>query len=335
MNTLRLKALAVLTAGALLFGGAAAMANTDGEDAILGFLRVTVLSQFEYVKSMVRDSGSDLNARFDSVDTKLERIYASCNRTATPTRRVTTAQANTCINSCYTSSALSVAGLTGLIDPPRFIACVSRCPSNTLRNQECAQRYTRIIQGVVNISGEYTVISSTPTRYAEHCVANSEARFHASCRSSGEVIGAGLTACLIDQQTYTCQQDCDANYRNIEGYTMCLLRCNNRTRATEIYNGLRDSGSLNEHGRLEFSVPGNTVIQNTPTVIIPSAPTTPTTLTPAAPTPETYAQCVYRCDTERTTCLARVPQPTTCQTEYNTCYSSCTSRLVGGGAARP
>lgn len=311
------------------------MANTDGEDAILGFLRVTVLSQFEYVKSMVRDSGSDLNARFDSVDTKLERIYASCNRTATPTRRVTTAQANTCINSCYTSSALSGPNSRGLIDPRIFVACVSRCPSNTLRNQDCAQRYTRIMQGVLNINGENTVISATPTGYVEHCRVNSEARFHASCRSYSEVMGAGLAACLIDQQTYTCQQDCDANYRNMEGYTMCMLRCNNRTRATEIYNALRDSGSLNEQGRLEFSVPDNTIIQNTPTVTVPSAPTTPTTLTPAAPAPQTYAQCVYGCDTERTTCLARVPQPTTCQTEYDTCYSSCTSRLVGGSAARP
>lgn len=330
MNKLRVAVLSAILVGGLLYSQkATVLAYTDGEDYILSFLRVTVMAQFQTLQGLIGDSNSQTAARFDSIDSKLDRIYASCGRTTTPTRRVTTAQATTCVNTCFTNSTISGASSgAGTLDQGRFISCISRCPSNTLRNQDCAQRYTRITQGGSTVNGQLQIVSYAPSRVVEHCITGSEARYHAQCRLYGETLSAGIAACLVDSQVYTCQQDCDTNYRNSEAYMLCTLRCNGRARSTEIYNGLRDSGFINEQGELGFDTLSNTTIQlpaAAPTA--PAAPTTPTTLTP---TTETYAQCVYRCDSDRTSCLALVPQPTTCQDSYNTCYSGCTARLTTG-----
>lgn len=328
MNKLRIAAFSALVVGALLYSQiGTVLANTDGENAILGFLRVTVISYLQGLQGSFQQTENIVNGRFDSVDAKLDRIYASCSRTVTPTRRVTTAQVNTCVNACFTSTTIGTPG-DRAIDPARFVACVSRCPSNTLRNQECAQRYTRMAAGTAFINGQASWVAFTPAGYSRICIAGREARFAGSCQVYADTISAGLTSCLVDQQVYTCQQDCDGNYRNPEGYTLCTLRCNNRARATETYEGLRASGFINEQGRLGINTVSNTSIENVPT----AQPTTP--VIPALPTAETYSQCVYRCDSDRTSCLALVPQPTTCQSSYDSCYTGCTTRLVTGGAAR-
>lgn len=333
-------AAAVMLVGGLLFSAVpSVLANTDGENAILGFLRVTVMAQFEGITGLFQRV-EDLNAgRFDTIDAKLDRIYASCGRTPATARRVTTAQVNTCVSACYTSAATPQSA--GGIDPARFVSCVSRCPSNTLRNQECAQRYTRqtqsFYQSVVQEYGRnvtrYTSIALTPARFGRECADSREARFAGSCQVYAETLSSSLTACLADQTAYTCQQDCDGNYRNHEGLTLCLLRCGNRARAVEVYDGLRESGFLNEQGRLSFEASSVTDLNlGNPQAQNPLVPSTNESISNIPVTRETYSQCVYRCDSTRTACLNQVPQPTTCQSTYESCYLGCGALLTGGAA---
>lgn len=312
--------LACLIAAVSLSAPSIVSAFSDGEDYILSFLRVTVMAQFQGITGQFQNQESLVNTRFDTTDAKLDRIYAACGGTTTPTRRVTSAQASSCINNCFTTTANSAS--EGVIDSPRFVACVSRCPSNTLRNQECAQRYTRSTEGTAMIGGQWTWVSFNQAGFARVCARNREARYAESCRLYAESLVSGLTACLVDQQVYTCQQDCDGNYRNPEGHMLCTLRCNGRARAAELYNGLRESGFINAQDRLGMDTITNTALS--PAVIQPQI----------APTQETYAQCVYRCDAERTSCLTQAPQSEGCQSEYNTCYTGCSSRLIGGSGAR-
>lgn len=91
------------------------------------------------------------------MDSKLDRIYAARGATPATTRRVTTAQVMTCINACFTSTAVATErdsrlnNRNGAVDSDRFVACISRCPSVILRNQECAQRYVRNTEGAVTV----------------------------------------------------------------------------------------------------------------------------------------------------------------------------------------
>ncbi len=327
---------AIAVVGILLSQKGVALATDDS--TIYNFLRadiaVRVQSVYDLVQRAQRGIEQTINGRFDSVDTKLDRIYAVCGGTPTPTRRVTSAQALTCINSCFGSTAIQTRrngelnNRRGALDSDRFVACISRCPSVTLRNQECAQRYVRNTEAGEQFEffGQYTMLAHNRDGFVGVCT-NAQAERTASCQAYADSLVNGLASCLTDQRAYTCQQDCDGNFRNQEGYAQCMLLCNNRTRATEIYNGLREGGYLNEQGTLGVSTLNNTTISP----VVPTTPPVPTP-TPAptpAPTTETFTQCVYRCDTERSACLARIlPQPVLCQTTYDSCYLGCNTRLT-------
>jgi hypothetical protein len=331
MNKLRVAffvSLAIV-GGAFSYKGAA-LAATD--DTIYNYLSGEVNYRIQRLQGLVERVEQTILGRFDTIDTKLDRIYAACGGTPTPTRRVTSAQALTCINACFTSTAAATMrngqlnNRNGAIDSDRFVACVSRCPSVTLRNQECAQRYVRNTEGGEQVQsfGQYTMLGHTRDGFTRICTDSHEERA-SNCQAYADSLVNGLASCLTDQRAYTCQQDCDGSFRNPEGYAQCMLLCNNRTRATEIYNGLRESGFINEQGRLGVSTETNTSI----------APLAPTPTPAATPTPvpseQTYTQCVYGCDTERSACLVQAPtQPQLCQTTYDRCYLGCSARLLPG-----
>ncbi|MBP9762445.1 hypothetical protein KBD34_02405 [Patescibacteria group bacterium] len=341
MTKTRLLVSALLVAGVLFSSQSnmAAAAASEGEESILAFLRDTVVVRLTQLSESLRGFRGETQGRFDGMDAKLDRIYAACNRTPAPSRRVTAAQVNTCINSCFTATAIETEG-GGAVDGNRFVACVSRCPSNTSRNQECAQRYARATEALyLGVPISFETYSHTAAGFARVCLRDREARYADMCRLYADTLLSGLSSCLLDQQAQTCQQDCDGNFRNIEGHTICLLRCNNRTRSTEIYNGLQESGFLDDAGQLSVGTLNTTdlgaALNPTELQNLRAQPTEPiiTNNPVPQPTPETYSACVYRCDAERSSCLVQLPtQPQNCQTTYDTCYSACSARRVNGSA---
>lgn len=331
MNKIRAIALTLLIATAMVFSYSGTAAASTLDDTIYNYLSGEISFRIQRVYSLIERVEQAFNGRFDSIDTKLDRVYAACGGVAAPARRATLAQASTCIDSCFTTTATStfrngaLGTRNGVIDSDRFVACVSRCPSNTLRNQECAQRYVRSTESQEQFQsfGPYIMMAHNRDGFSRVCANSRDARFTPSCQAYADSLVSGLGSCLIDQQVYLCQQDCDANFRNAEVHMQCTLRCNNRVRAAEIYNNLRESGFINEQGRLSVDTTTNTTIN--PIVPAPAAPTPPTP--PPAP-PQTYTQCVYGCDSERTSCLVQTPlQPAMCQAVYDRCYAGCSTRL--------
>ncbi len=265
--------------------------------------------------------------RLDTVETKLDRIYEACGRGTTAARRVTLAQVNTCIDACFTTAAIGPAS-QGAVDKPRFVACVSRCPSNTLRNIECATTYVNYatIGGSVRLeTGEVVQGALSPSAFARQCAQYQRAP-EPMCRVFGDLFRSNLGACLFDQAANTCQSDCQRNYRNDAGYIFCQLRCQNRTRATERFEQLQDAGFLDEEGRLRMTVSDAAISPLAPTTQLTNPTTPSTSVTAPAPATETFSQCVYRCDNERTACLERNAKSAECQPTYEACYSGCSSK---------
>ncbi|MBP9762554.1 hypothetical protein KBD34_02980 [Patescibacteria group bacterium] len=325
----------LLALGALLVSAPRAVhAATDGENAILNLLN-RFFGDFTTVSVTINEIRTQQFTRLDAIDSKLERIYDSCGRTTTTaTRRVTTAQINSCINACFTSSATGASEF-GAVGTRTFVACVSRCPSNTLRNLECAQRYSDKTATTVLVNGDYLPAAQTVAGMTRSCSQRLPTQA-ALCGVYANALSSNLTACLFDNRAFTCQSDCDRNYRNDAGYLFCMLRCENATRATETFNRMQNSGFINEDGRLSVNTLTNTNLQLPPPApVVTPAPTT--VVAPVvAPTTETYAQCVYRCGDNRTSCLALpTAQSQACESEYSGCYLGCSARLSGGVGVTP
>ncbi len=319
------------------------IAQATGFEDNLSSMVQDIRDRVTQIQDVLRNLGAA--ERFDTIDSKLDRIYNVCNRstgtTATRTT-VTSAQATSCVNNCFASTALE-RGPSGALNNPRFVACVSRCPSNTLRNIECAQRY-------VNVTSYYETVPVNPgqqeAQYYVHASHSPEGLFGlcqnryqittpAQCRQFGDVLVSTLASCLIDQRQLTCQSDCDATYQNLPGYLMCLNRCNGNARSSAVFQQMREAGLINELGRLSVTAAGASagagpISSTTPTV----NPTTPGTGLPSslmAPSPlagETYPQCVYRCDAERLNCIkgAKVDTLSSCEMGYTTCYAACNAK---------
>lgn len=323
--------LAVLAVGV---GMAAKPVSASIEDDIMRFLR-GVGSQLDVIQRYQGEGVTANMGRFDTIDSKLDRIYESCGRTTTAPRRVTSAQVNTCVDACFNSSRIGT-GTEGALDRSRFTSCVSRCPSNTLRNIECVQTYNDHNHGIAQINGEWVYGVLTADGYARSCMLSTTASQAALCRVVADLYVNRLKACLFDQAAYTCQSDCTRNYRNDAGAMLCLLRCENRTRAAATYEQLQSSGFIEEDGSLAMNAVNDTVLDS---IAASRAVTTPS-VTPSTnvqvpvPARETYSQCVYRCGDERTTCVAAPPAGQDCEQNYSTCYQSCNSRLLNNGSAR-
>lgn len=326
-------ALLVLCVVGVGLGTKGVSAVGDGEIYnLLSVVETRLSGYYQYLTSYHTED----TARFDSIDAKLERIYESCGRATTPVRRVSTAQISTCVNACFTSSLIG-SSEQGAISPERFTSCISRCPSNTLRNMECAQAYTLRTATVVSQGSDYVQASQTADAYTRSCGQRVPADRAAICRVVADVHVSNLRACLYDQAAYTCQSDCMRNYRNDAGAIFCLLRCENRTRAAANYELLQQSGLLKADGSLSMDTLSNTVVDSivASRAASPSPSVTPSTdLRTTTPSRETYAQCVYRCDGERTACIAAPPAGEDCERNYSTCYQSCNARLLNGGASR-
>jgi hypothetical protein len=304
------------------------------EDDIMRFLR-GLGSQMDVIQRYQGEGTTANMGRFDSIDSKLDRIYESCGRTTTAARRVTSAQVNTCVDACFNNSRMGTAA-EGVLDRSRFTSCVARCPSNTLRNIECAEAYNGNNAGVAQVSGEWVYGVLTADAYTRSCTQSRGASQAALCRVVGDLYVNRLKACLFDQAAYTCQSDCTRNYRNDAGAMLCLLRCENRTRAAATYEQLQSSGFIEEDGSLAMDAVNDTVLDSiaaSRTVTTPSvAPST--SVQTSVPARETYSQCVYRCGDERTSCIAAPPAGQDCEQNYSTCYQSCNSRLLNNGSAR-
>ncbi len=303
------------------------------EDDIMRFLR-GIGTQIDMIQRYQGEGVTANMGRFDSIDSKLDRIYESCGRTATAARRVTSAQVNTCVDACFNSSRMGTVA-EGVLDRYRFTSCVSRCPSNTLRNIECVQTYNEHNNGVAEVSGEWVNGILTADGYTRSCTEITGASRAALCRVVADLYVNRLKACLFDQTAYTCQSDCTRNYRNDAGAMLCLLRCENRTRAAATYEQLQASGFIEEDGSLAMNTVNDTVLDS----IAASRATVPsvapsTNIQAPAPARETYSQCVYRCGDERTSCIAAPPAGQDCEQNYSTCYQSCNSRLLNNGSAR-
>ncbi len=322
----------------LLFGANVTGISASIEDDIFRFLR-GVGSRIELIQTYQGWNHREDLGRFDAIETKLDRLYESCGRggTATSARRATLAQTNACIDACFTSTAVGQSS-EGAVGRQTFVSCVARCPSNTLRNIECANNYVNYASfggGVVLANGEVVEGARTPAAYVRECAVFRGAAQEPMCRVYAELFRSNLGACLFDQTAYTCQSDCQRNFRNEAGFILCQLRCQNRTRASERFEQLQNAGFLTEDGRLSMNTLSNTLVSPT----VPSVPAVPqtdpaTTITVPTPSAETYSQCVYRCGDERTTCLAAPPAGQSCETNYSACYQGCNTRLLPGGTAR-
>lgn len=310
---------------ALVLGSGLRTASASESD-VLGWLR-SLGSQLTLVQSAISQSQVQNGARLDTVESKLDRIYEACGRGTATTRRVTLAQVNACIDGCFTSTAVGSA-TEGVVGRQAFIGCVARCPSNTLRNIECASGYLNYASGYARLENGTEVDGGfTAARYARQCAQIYGPAQEAMCRVFADLFRSNLGACLFDQAANTCQADCQRNFRNDAGYVFCQLRCQNRTRAAERFEQLQASGFLTEDGRLNMDATSNaTVSPLAPTTQItnPTAPST--SITAPAPATETYSQCVYRCDAERTTCLERNNKSPDCQPTYESCYMGCGSK---------
>lgn len=274
--------------------------------------------------------------RFDTIDTKLDRIYNICNRSAgaagTKTT-VTSAQASACVNNCIASSALE-RGSVGSLDSRKFTACVSRCPSNTLRNIECTQRFvnmTSYSERVSNPPGEdqYVPAAHSPEGLYGLCENRWGIFAPVQCRQLGEVLVSTLASCLIDQRQMLCQSDCDSTYRNMSGYMLCLNRCNANARSSAVFQQMRESGLINQFGRLNLSASVAAASAS------PISPVTPVSSSASSTLPvsgaligETYQQCVYRCDGERLNCIksAKTETLSSCEAGYTSCYAGCNTK---------
>jgi hypothetical protein len=280
--------------------------------------------------------------RFDTIDTKLDRIYNICNRTAgtAATRTtVTSAQASACVNACINSSGLERAS-AGALNNQRFTACVSRCPSNTLRNVECSQRFTSVTSYYELVSdpatqqSQYVSAAHSPEGLQGLCQNRWGVSTPTQCRQLGDVLVSTLASCLIDQRQMLCQSDCDATFRNIPGYMLCLNRCNANARSSAVFQQMRDSGLINQFGRLNLSASdaaaASSISPTTPAVTPGAIPSTIPSVLPA-PSPlagETYQQCVYRCDGERLNCVksAKTDTLSSCEAGYTSCYAGCNAK---------
>ncbi len=300
-----------------------------------------ILNRLLGVDSSIRSVGAYLmgyhaedTARFDAIETKLDRVYEACGRGTTAARRVTLAQVNSCIDACFTSAAV---GLTseGAVGRQEFISCVARCPSNTLRNIECATTYVHqssLTGGVILLeNGDPVEGGRTPAAYVRQCMSLRGQANQTACRDYADTFRSNFGTCLFDQTAYACQSDCQRNYRSDAGLIMCQLRCQSRTRAAERFERLQSAGFLTEDGRLNAGTLSNTTVAPLAPTIQAITPSTPS-VSPAVPAPETYSQCVYRCDADRTACLERSVKVTECQPTYESCYMGCGSRLTGGSS---
>ena len=289
------------------------------EDNIYNLVRA-VDSRLTMFQQYVSYNHADDQTRFDTLDAKMDRLYESCGRQTAPARRVTLAQVNTCVEACFRSSAVGPSE-RGAMNRDALTACITRCPSNTLRNTECAQNYTSRMADIEEINGERELVALTPAAYIRHCAGD-------RCSIISDLFRTNLNACLFDQRAYSCQSDCTRNFRSEGAFVFCQLRCQDATRATQRVEQLREAGIIGEDGRLSVDAFSGSILP----ALTPAAPAAPAPTITGAPTVETYASCVYRCDSQRTACLAGVPQPTSCQSEYDTCYGGCSSRLNGGAS---
>lgn len=332
MNMKKILSIGAVIALLVVGTGMRTVSASDGE--ILNRIML-LLSQLNTNGAYATSYHQEDVVRFDAIDSKLERVYEACGRgSGTSARRTTLAQVNACIDACFVSSRIGEAS-EGVVQGQRFSSCIARCPSNTLRNIECAGAYISGTSygggGVTLASGEVVIGGRSPSAFTSDCTALRGRSREAVCRSYGEMYRSNLGACLFDQTAYTCQNDCAKNYRDDAGLLLCQFRCQNRSRASERFEQLQASGFITEDGRLNAGTLSHTAVAPLAPTIQAVTPSTPS-VSPTVPAPETYSQCVYRCDADRTACIERNAKTTDCQPTYESCYMGCGSRLTGGSS---
>lgn len=249
-----------------------------------------------------------------------ERNQTACTAPRTPTRQTSFRDIDQCVNACVFSSISGTENdaMLGdrLISPQRFATCISRCPSNTSNNYECARRFS-------DLTGDY---------HPEDIAG----------REFSQVLTGSVSRCLSDSAALQCQRECDRTLLEGNGtvgaasYRSCIDRCPGGQGIARIFSDAAQRDFNNDD--LESFVKGLPAEDKDVPSAVPTNPVV-TPIPPASPKTErvetkvetetTALSCADSCAMERMSCVKQAQTSkamTICTDVEAACRTRCSQK---------